>query len=306
MLTGPLADFPAVFFHISFGICHGTQQAVVTAYRVYQNVWTSISGRNERFGPFSLQNIHVWCMKGELESAWYAKELKIPSWEAIFTTLGALAPHIEDEPRNEEQHCKNHHFSNAAWYWLSKSNQKLIFYWNRKKCNIIWYSWHDNCGFLLQQNTASANPMCVCLPTQKLQENFRILVDSKSGNQEGATVGFGTLEATRLSFSAQTGASQEAHYGGGGGEGQWRRWSRSDVSVDCVMSISRKKKKRLWLNTRNIYIFQYFSKKTFWQCVETYCCEYQIKKSKIQNVFGLFLKIFPSKISFILLYSVTN
>ena len=62
--------------------------------------------------------------------------------------------------------------------------------------------------------------MCVCLPTQKLQENFRILVDSKSGNQEGATVGFGTLEATRLSFSAQTGASQEAHYGGGGGEGQ--------------------------------------------------------------------------------------
>ena len=66
------------------------------------------------------------------------------------------------------------------------------------------------------------------------------------------------------------------------------------------------KKKRLWLNTRNIYIFQYFSKKTFWQCVETYCCEYQIKKSKIQNVFGLFLKIFPSRISFIILYSVTN
>ena len=29
-----LADFPAVFFHI----CHGTQQAVVTAYRAYQNV----------------------------------------------------------------------------------------------------------------------------------------------------------------------------------------------------------------------------------------------------------------------------
>ena len=102
-----LAGFPAVFFHISLGICHGTQQAVVTAYRVYQNVWTSISGRNERFEPFFLQNIHVWYMKGELESAWYAKELKICSWEAIFTTLGALAPHIEDEPRNEEQHCKN-------------------------------------------------------------------------------------------------------------------------------------------------------------------------------------------------------
>ena len=35
-LTPPsdLADFPAVFFHI----CHGTQQAVVTAYRAYQNV----------------------------------------------------------------------------------------------------------------------------------------------------------------------------------------------------------------------------------------------------------------------------
>ena len=97
----------AVFFHISLGICHGTQQAVVTAYRVYQNVWTSISGRSERFEPFFLQNIHVWYMKGELESAWYAKELKIRSWEAIFTTLGALAPHIEDEPRNEEQHCKN-------------------------------------------------------------------------------------------------------------------------------------------------------------------------------------------------------
>ena len=31
---GPLADFPAVFFHI----CHGTQQAVVTPYRAYQNV----------------------------------------------------------------------------------------------------------------------------------------------------------------------------------------------------------------------------------------------------------------------------
>ena len=29
-----LADFPAVFFHI----CHGTQQAVVTPYRAYQNV----------------------------------------------------------------------------------------------------------------------------------------------------------------------------------------------------------------------------------------------------------------------------
>ena len=29
-----VADFPAVFFHI----CHGTQQAVVTAYREYQNV----------------------------------------------------------------------------------------------------------------------------------------------------------------------------------------------------------------------------------------------------------------------------
>ena len=29
-----VADFPAVFFHI----CHGTQQAVVTAYRAYQNV----------------------------------------------------------------------------------------------------------------------------------------------------------------------------------------------------------------------------------------------------------------------------
>ena len=29
-----VADFPAVFFHI----CHGTQQAVVTPYRAYQNV----------------------------------------------------------------------------------------------------------------------------------------------------------------------------------------------------------------------------------------------------------------------------
>ena len=38
MLRFWVADFPAVFFHISFGICHGTQQAVVTAYRVYQNV----------------------------------------------------------------------------------------------------------------------------------------------------------------------------------------------------------------------------------------------------------------------------
>ena len=37
-------------------------------------------------------------------------------------------------------------------------------------------------------------------------------------HQEGDTVGFGTLEATRHSFSAQTGASQEAHYGGGEGQ----------------------------------------------------------------------------------------
>ena len=33
-LDGDVADFPAVFFHI----CHGTQQAVVTPYRAYQNV----------------------------------------------------------------------------------------------------------------------------------------------------------------------------------------------------------------------------------------------------------------------------
>ena len=43
-----LADFPAVFFHI----CHGTQQAVVTPYRAYQNVWAPISDRNELFEPF--------------------------------------------------------------------------------------------------------------------------------------------------------------------------------------------------------------------------------------------------------------
>ena len=34
-----LADFPAVFLHISyFDICHEIQQAVVTPYRAYQNV----------------------------------------------------------------------------------------------------------------------------------------------------------------------------------------------------------------------------------------------------------------------------
>ena len=43
-----LADFPAVFFHI----CHGTQQAVVTPYRAYQNVWATISDRNELFEQF--------------------------------------------------------------------------------------------------------------------------------------------------------------------------------------------------------------------------------------------------------------
>ena len=54
-----LADFPAVFFHI----CHGKQQAVVTPYRAYQNVWAIISDRNELFEQFFLQNIHVWNMK---------------------------------------------------------------------------------------------------------------------------------------------------------------------------------------------------------------------------------------------------
>ena len=43
-----LADFPAVFFHI----CHGTQQAVVTLYRAYQNVWAIISDRNELFDKY--------------------------------------------------------------------------------------------------------------------------------------------------------------------------------------------------------------------------------------------------------------
>ena len=134
----PLADFPAVFFHISLGICHGTQQAVVTAYRVYQNVWTSISGRNERFEPFFLQNIHVWYMKGELESAWYAKELKIRSWEAIFTTLGALAPHIEDEPRNEEQHCKN-----QMLLPIDHPNQIRSSFFTEIAKNVILFDTHD-------------------------------------------------------------------------------------------------------------------------------------------------------------------
>ena len=31
----------------------------------------------------------------------------------------------------------------------------------------------------------------------------------------------------------------------------------------------------------NIYIFQFFSKKLFWQCWETYYCEYQIKKTEV-------------------------
>ena len=46
---------------------------------------------------------------------------------------------------------------------------------------------------------------------------------------EGATVGSGALEATRLHFPAQAGAPQGAHFGGGGGEGgqPGRRWCRS-------------------------------------------------------------------------------
>ena len=46
---------------------------------------------------------------------------------------------------------------------------------------------------------------------------------------EGATVGSGALEATRLHFPAQAGAPQGAHFGGGGGEGgqPGRRWRRS-------------------------------------------------------------------------------
>ena len=36
-----------------------------------------------------------------------------------------------------------------------------------------------------------------------------------------------------------------------------------------------------WLNASNIYILQHFSKKNFWQCWETYCCEYQIKKPEV-------------------------
>ena len=36
-----------------------------------------------------------------------------------------------------------------------------------------------------------------------------------------------------------------------------------------------------WLNACNIYIFQFFSTFFFWQCWETYYCEYQIKKPEV-------------------------
>ena len=36
-----------------------------------------------------------------------------------------------------------------------------------------------------------------------------------------------------------------------------------------------------WWSLVTFTIFQFFSKKHFWQCWETYCCEFQIKKPEV-------------------------
>ena len=93
-----------------FGICHETQQAVGTLYRVYQNVGASISGRNGRFEPFSFakypcyMNLVTSCLF-HYENGYHICII----FQICFTTSAPysgvkidFAPHIKDETWNED------------------------------------------------------------------------------------------------------------------------------------------------------------------------------------------------------------
>ena len=77
---------------------------------------------------FFLQNIRVWYIKIEFQGSFFGMECRLGGWEAIFAADQALAPHIEDDPRNEEQHCKQPNFpptetvnawpSPIWWWWI--------------------------------------------------------------------------------------------------------------------------------------------------------------------------------------------
>ena len=64
---------------------------------------------------FFLQNIRIWYIKIEFQGSFFGMECRIGSWEAIFAADHALAPHIEDDTRNEEQHCKQPNFPPNHW-----------------------------------------------------------------------------------------------------------------------------------------------------------------------------------------------